>query len=106
MKKLANKPKYTPEVEIKTLAEAPVPIKPKPRRRRKQARGMRGLMRSAMRSKTIWLGLVLVVFGALYDNFSYLQNVIHPQWYGIILVFIGVLVAILRFVTTLPLGKK
>ena len=69
-------------------------------------RRMRSIMRSAMRSKTIWLGLSLVILGALYDNFSYLQNIIHPQWYGIILVIIGVLVAILRFVTTLPLDKK
>ena len=69
-------------------------------------RRMRSIMRSALRSKTIWLSLSLVILGALYDNFSYLQNIIHPQWYGIILVIIGVLVAILRFVTTLPLDKK
>jgi hypothetical protein len=69
-------------------------------------RRMRGIMRSAMRSKTMWLGLVLVIFGALYDNFSYLQSIIHPEWYGVILVTIGVLVAILRFVTTLPLEEK
>lgn len=70
------------------------------------SRRMRRIMRSAMRSKTIWLGLLLVILGALYDNFSYLQEVISPQWYGIILVTIGVLVAILRFVTTLPLEDK
>ncbi len=70
------------------------------------SRRMRRIMRSAMRSKTIWLGLLLVILGALYDNFSYLQEVIHPEWYGIILVTIGVLVAILRFVTTLPLEDK
>ena len=69
-------------------------------------RRMRRVMRSAMRSKTIWLGLLLVILGALYDNFSYLQSIIHPQWYGIILVVIGVAVAVLRFVTTLPLEDK
>ena len=69
-------------------------------------RRMRRVMRSAMRSKTIWLGLSLVVLGALYDNFSYLQDVIHPQWYGIILVAIVVAVAVLRFVTTMPLEDK
>lgn len=69
-------------------------------------RRMRRVMRSAMRSKTIWLGLLLVILGALYDNFSYLQDVIHPQWYGIILVAIGVAVAVLRFVTTMPLEDK
>ena len=69
-------------------------------------RRMRRVMRSAMRSKTIWLGLLLVILGALYDNFSYLQDIIHPQWYGIILVTIGVAVAILRFITTMPLEDK
>ena len=69
-------------------------------------RRMRKIMRSALRSKTIWLGLLLVILGALYDNFSYLQSIIHPQWYGIILVAIGVAVAILRFITTMPLEDK
>ena len=69
-------------------------------------RRMRRIMRSAMRSKTIWLGLLLVILGAVYDNFSYLQDVIKPELYGIILVIIGVLVAVLRFVTTLPLEDK
>lgn len=69
-------------------------------------RRMRQVMRSAMRSKTIWLGLALVILGALYDNFSYLQGVIKPELYGIILVVIGILVAVLRFVTTMPLEDK
>ena len=63
-------------------------------------------MRSAMKSKTIWLGLALVILGAMYDNFSYVQNLIHPQWYGVIIVVIGVAVAVLRFVTTLPVEDK
>ena len=46
---------------------------------------------------------LLVVFGALLDNFSYLQSVIDQRYYGIILVFIGVIVAILRFLTTGPM---
>lgn len=69
-------------------------------------RRMRKIMRSAMRSKTIWLGLLLVILGALYDNFSYLQEIIEPKVYGITLVIIGIIVAILRFVTTLPLEDK
>lgn len=76
------------------------------RGRRSGMSRMGRIMRSAMRSKTIWLGLLLVVLGALYDNFSYLQDLIHPKVYGISLVVIGVAVAILRFVTTLPLDKK
>jgi hypothetical protein len=58
------------------------------------------------RSKTMWFSFALVVFGALFDNFSYLQSVIDEKYYGVILVVIGVIVAILRFVTTQPLEDK
>ena len=54
------------------------------------------------RSKTMWFSFALVVFGALFDNFSYLQSVINEKYYGILLVGIGVIVAILRFITTGP----
>jgi hypothetical protein len=53
-------------------------------------------------SKTMWFSFLLVIFGALFDNFSYLQNVINEKYYGILLVGIGVIVAILRFITTEP----
>ena len=54
-------------------------------------------------SKTMWFSLALVIFGALEAGFPYLQNVIDQKYYGIILVAIGVIVAILRFVTTGPI---
>ena len=53
-------------------------------------------------SKTMWFSLLLVIFGALEAGFPYLQNIIDPQYYGILLVSIGVIVAILRFITTGP----
>jgi hypothetical protein len=56
-----------------------------------------------MRSKTMWFSFALVVLGALFDNFSYLQGVIDPRYYGILLVVIGVIVAVLRFLTTGPI---
>jgi hypothetical protein len=59
-----------------------------------------------MRSKTMWFSLLLVIFGALLDNFSYLQNIIDQKYYGLLLVAIGIIVAILRFVTTQPLDNK
>jgi hypothetical protein len=51
----------------------------------------------------MWFSFLLVVLGALLDNFSYLQSVINEKYYGIILVGIGVIVAVLRFLTTGPL---
>jgi len=58
------------------------------------------------KSKTMWFSLALVVVGSLYDNLSYLQNVIDPKYYGFILVTIGIICAVLRFYTTQPLDEK
>lgn len=55
-----------------------------------------------MKSRTMWFSLLLVVFGALLDNFSYLQSVIDQKYYGVLLVVIGIVVAVLRFITTGP----
>jgi hypothetical protein len=57
------------------------------------------------RSKTLWFSLAVVVFGALMDNLQYLQNVIDPQYYGGIMIFVGIMVAVLRFITTQPLDR-
>ena len=58
------------------------------------------------KSKTMWFSLALVITGSLYDNLSYLQNVINPKYYGIVLVSIGIVCAVLRFYTTQPLDDK
>jgi len=67
---------------------------------------MRRKTRGAMHSKTMWFSLALVVLGVVYDNFSYVSNLIHPRLYGVLLIFIGVVVAVLRFITTMPLEDK
>ncbi len=60
-------------------------------------------MKRMRQSKTMWFSLALVIFGALEAGFPYLESVIDPRYYGIILVAIGVIVAILRFITTGPI---
>ena len=67
---------------------------------------MRRAAQGAMHSKTMWFSLALMIVGAVYENFSYVQNIIDPKYYGTILISIGIICAILRFVTTLPLDKK
>jgi len=59
-----------------------------------------------MHSKTMWFSLALVILGVIYDNFMYVQNIIDPRLYGILLIAIGIIVAILRFITTLPLDDR
>ena len=51
----------------------------------------------------MWFSLALVIFGALFDNFSYVQNLIDPRYYGICLIAIGIIVAVLRFITNKPI---
>ena len=67
---------------------------------------MRRKTKGAMHSRTMWFSFALVVLGVVYDNFNYLQNIIDPRLYGICLIFIGIVVAVLRFVTTMPLEDK
>ena len=57
----------------------------------------------AHKSKTMWFSFALVIFGALFDNFSYVQNLIDPKYYGVCLIAIGIIVAVLRFVTNKPI---
>jgi uncharacterized membrane protein YdcZ (DUF606 family) len=67
---------------------------------------MRRRTRGAMRSKTMWFSLALVILGVVYDNFSYVSNIIDPRLYGILLILIGITVAVLRFVTTTSLDDR
>jgi uncharacterized membrane protein YdcZ (DUF606 family) len=67
---------------------------------------MRRRTRGAMHSKTMWFSFALVVLGVVYDNFSYIQNIIDPRLYGICLILIGIAVAVLRFVTTQSLDDR
>jgi hypothetical protein len=54
----------------------------------------------------MWFSLALVILGVIYDNFSYVENIINPRFYGVLLIAIGIVVAILRFITTMPLDEK
>ena len=58
------------------------------------------------RSKTMVFALLLVVLGVIYDNFSYVQNILDPRYYGVSYIAIGVVVAVLRFYTVKPLDEK
>lgn len=56
------------------------------------------------KSKTMWFSVALVIFGALLDNLPYLQSIIDPKYYGIIFTVVGVIVALLRYVTKEPIN--
>jgi len=62
-------------------------------------------MKRMRQSKTMWFSLAMMIFGVVYDNFSYLQNIIDPKYYGSIFIAIGIICAILRFYTSQPLER-
>ena len=59
-------------------------------------------MKPMMKSRTMWFSLLLVIVGAVADNLPALQAFISPQVYGYTLMTVGVICAILRFITTEP----
>jgi len=67
---------------------------------------MKRYMRGAMHSRTMWFSLAMMVFGAVEMYFPYLRDNIQPQYYGPIFMTIGIICAILRFLTKLPLDDK
>ena len=64
------------------------------------------MVRRMRRSKTMIFALLLVVLGVIYDNFSYVQNILDPRFYGVSYIVIGIVVAVLRFYTVKPLDDK
>ena len=58
------------------------------------------------KSKTMWFSFALVVMGALMELFPYLRDLIDPKYYAISFVVIGLVVAILRFLTTEPIRGR
>ena len=60
----------------------------------------------ALKSKTMWFSVLLVLFGALMDNSVYLKDLIPAQYFSLIMIIIGIIVATLRMVTTQPLAAK
>ena len=60
-------------------------------------------MKKMRHSKTMWFSLALVIFGAILDNLPALQAQIDPKYYSFGLISIGVVVAILRYLTSEPI---
>jgi len=67
---------------------------------------MRRKTMGVMRSKTMWFSLAMMVFGAVEMYFPYLRDNIDSKYYGPIFMAIGIICAVLRFATTLPLDEK
>ena len=60
----------------------------------------------AAKSKTMWLALLVTILGAAQTYFPNFRDMIPAHWYGPIFGSLGVIIAILRFVTTQPISQK
>ena len=54
----------------------------------------------------MWFAALLAALGALMELLPAVKQFIDPKFYGFFLVFIGVVVAVLRVYTTVPLKDK
>ena len=63
-------------------------------------------MTQILRSKTIWFALALAVFGVIEMQVKVFAAYMSPEAFGIFNIVIGVIVAVLRVFTTLPLSDK
>ena len=67
---------------------------------------MKRKLTGALRSKTIWFSAVLAALGAIQANSDALEKFLTPSQAGLAITLIGVIVAVLRVVTTRPLDEK
>lgn len=58
------------------------------------------------KSKTMRFSLLLMVAGCVQSGIPYLQGLIPPHVFGFVVMFIGMIVGILRMITTMPIANK
>jgi hypothetical protein len=67
---------------------------------------MNGFLMGNVKSKTSWLGILLMVFGVLQDQWTMVQQLIPVQYAGRAFALVGLLVLILRNVTSESITEK
>ena len=60
-------------------------------------------LRGCHKSKTMWFSLFVVILGVVADNLTYFHDQLGDQFYGLVLMGIGIASAILRWNTDRPL---
>jgi hypothetical protein len=58
------------------------------------------------KSKTMWFASAVTIFGAAETYLPQMQGLIPSEWYGPLFTGVGVVAALLRFVTTEALSDK
>ena len=63
-------------------------------------------MSAYLKSKTLWFALALAVFGVVELQIKVFASYMSPEAFGIFNIVVGLVVAVLRVFTTLPLSEK
>ena len=63
-------------------------------------------MKQILKSKTMMFALALAVFGVIEMQIKVFAAYMTPEAFGIFNIVIGVIVAVLRVLTTVPLSSK
>ena len=63
-------------------------------------------MSAYLKSKTLWFALALAVFGVVELQIKVFASYMSPETFGIFNIVVGLIVAVLRVFTTLPLSEK
>ena len=63
-------------------------------------------MKAAFKSKTMWFALALAVLGVIEMQAKVFAPYLTPEMFGLFNILIGVAVAVLRVLTTVPLSEK
>ena len=64
------------------------------------------MIKQILKSKTMLLAILLAVLGVLQASMDVFTPYLTPQAAGILTVVLGLAVAVLRVLTTMPLDKK
>ena len=67
---------------------------------------MRRKLHGMLRSRTMWFSGLLFLLGAIYDNSSYIQDLLDPKVYSVSMFLIGIIISYLRATTNKPLEDK
>ena len=63
-------------------------------------------MKQVLKSKTMMFALALAVFGVVEMQIKVFASYMSPEAFGIFNIVVGLIVAVLRVFTTLPLSEK
>ena len=69
---------------------------------------MKGLFmfEGSTKSKTMWFALGLAVLGVVEMNLGIFEPYMTRTWFGAFSIAVGIAVAVLRVITTMPLDEK